>query len=135
MMYLDNKPFFGILNEQQKVGERLDKIIAETEDNLFMSESERTKRYFENLHKKHNDNNGEIVFGNVRPTIEPLIYNVDSEEDGVRVSYISGYEIDYYATEDKPEGNIKFPKTLLGKTYNETAANVRKMLYTTEYYV
>lgn len=46
---------------------------------------------------------------------------------------ISGYEIDYYADEEVPEGVIKFGKELLGETYNETAANVRKML--TGYYV
>lgn len=118
------------IDAQQKVGERLDKMIAETEDNLFMSESEKTKRYFENLHKKHKDNNGEIVFGNVRPIVDTLYRGGETYGTVIRE-----YEIDYYADEEVPEGVIKFGKVLLGKTYNETAANVRKMLYTTEYYV
>lgn len=112
------------IDAQQKVGERLDKMIAETEDNLFMSESKKTEAYFENLHKKHNDNNGDIVFGNVRPIVDTLYRDGEIYETVIR-----GYEIDYYVNGDEPEGTIEFPKILLGNTYNETAANVRKMLY------
>ncbi|KQU11570.1 hypothetical protein ASG46_10220 [Bacillus sp. Leaf49] len=113
-----------LIDAQQKAGERLDEMFATFEDNLFMSESKKTDAYFENLHKKRNDNNGEIVFGNVRPIVDTL-YRGDETYGTV----ISGYEIDYYADEEVPEGVIKFNKELLGKTYNETAANVRKMLY------
>ena len=113
-----------LIDAQQKAGERLDEMILEFEDNLFMSESEKTKRYFENLHKKHNDNNGEIVFGNVRPIVDTLYRGGETYGTVIRE-----YEIDYYADEEAPEGVIKFGKELLGKTYNETAANVRKMLY------
>lgn len=118
------------IDAQQKVGERLDKMIAETEDNLFMSESEKTEAYFENKNEKYKNNNAEIVFGHVRPIVETLY------KDGeIYKTQIRGYEIDYYLTGDEPEGTVEFPKTLLGMTYNETAANVRKMLYTTEYHV
>ncbi|MCM3367877.1 hypothetical protein M3621_13815 [Bacillus safensis] len=113
------------IDAQQKVGERLDKMIAETEDNLFMSELTRTKQYFENLlHEKRNINNGEIVFGDVRPIVDTLYKDGEIYETKIR-----GYEIDYYVTGDKPEGTIEFPKALLGKCYSETAANIRNMLY------
>lgn len=117
------------IDAQQKVGERLDLMFSDflkkdKDDNLFMSESKKTEAYFENLHKKGNDNNGEIVFGNVRPIVDTLY------RDGeIYKTVIEGYEIDYYVDKDVPEDVIKFGKELLGKTYNETAANVRNMLY------
>ncbi|MBU8575014.1 hypothetical protein [Bacillus pumilus] len=118
-----------VIEEQVTVGERLDLMFSDflkkdKDDNLFMSESKKTEAYFENLHKKHNDNNGDIFFGNVRPIVDTLYRGGETYGTVIR-----GYEIDYYADEEVPEGVIKFGKELLGKTYNETAANVRKMLY------